>query len=150
MHALPRWESLPDLQLYMDQVLYVIENAVAPLLPAGEAAITPTMINNYVKQKLLPPTKKKKYDREHVARLILITLFKRVLSGVEIEAVLAALDEAHSPQQGYDAFCEALLCYLNGQNTDAAAPALFLAAVRALAGKLEFEALLPREETKEG
>ena len=47
---LPRWEQIPTLGLYMDQVVTVIEHALSPLIGFnGEAIITPSMINNYVK-----------------------------------------------------------------------------------------------------
>lgn len=49
----PRWQELPSLGLYMDQVLQVLGEATAPLRPAGEPACTATMINNYVKLKVL-------------------------------------------------------------------------------------------------
>ena len=48
---LPAWEELPDLALYMDQVL----SLTARYLPGGEGkALTSAMVNNYVKQKVLP------------------------------------------------------------------------------------------------
>ena len=47
---LPRWEQIPALGLYMDQVITVIDQALSPLIGFGEeATITPSMINNYVK-----------------------------------------------------------------------------------------------------
>ena len=42
----PRWQELPSLGLYMDQVLQVLGEATAPLRPAGEPACTATRINN--------------------------------------------------------------------------------------------------------
>ena len=39
----PRWNELPSLELYMDQALIVIEEAVRPLLPPQETAATATM-----------------------------------------------------------------------------------------------------------
>ena len=53
--TLPSWDALPEIELYMDQVVSIVERALAPL-PDGEGkAVTPAMVNNYVKQKALPP-----------------------------------------------------------------------------------------------
>ena len=49
------WEQIPDLGLYMDQVVTFIGRVYAPLY--GEDVrryLTPSMINNYVKAKLIP------------------------------------------------------------------------------------------------
>ena len=50
----PRWEELPQLALYMDQVLLVLSTAFAPL-SAGQPPVTASMINNYVKLKPTAP-----------------------------------------------------------------------------------------------
>lgn len=78
---LPRYEDLPAVALYRDQVLGFVEKALEPLLTCidGEP-LTPSMINNYVKLGLIAPPRKKRYGREHIARLIVICVFKQVLS----------------------------------------------------------------------
>ena len=86
-----RWEQLPQIALYMDQVLLVLNQALEPLTVSGVPAVTSTMINNYVKMKLAAPAEKKKYDREHMARFVMICLLKKVLSMAEIAAVLEGL-----------------------------------------------------------
>ena len=138
----PRWEELPGLELYMDQALIVIEDAVRPLLPAGENAATATMINNYVKIRLVAPSVKKKYNRQHLARLIMITLLKRVLSMTELACLLAPEDI----MEQYDQFCRELELRLReafsvpaGQWTPTDCPPLLGAAVMTLACKLRFE-----------
>ena len=80
----PSWNELPLLELYMDQVIIIIEESLSPMLPGIPKIITPTMINNYVKQKILPPTVKKKYNRKHLSELIMITLLKTVFNSEEI------------------------------------------------------------------
>lgn len=77
---LPRFEELPDLPLYRDQVISYIEKALAPLGAVNEGAwLTPSMINNYVKLGLVPAPTKKLYGREQIARLIVICVFKQFL-----------------------------------------------------------------------
>ena len=43
---LPRWEELPDIDLYMDQVITLIEKYVTVLPKGGDKIITPAMVNN--------------------------------------------------------------------------------------------------------
>lgn len=139
----PRWDELPRLALYMDQVCIAVGDALGPFLPCQEYALTATMVNNYVKQRLITPPEKKKYSPLHVSRLIMITLFKRVLSLGEIAALLDDLFASRDPQAGYDLFCQALEVTIQGQSCPAGCPPLLAAALRSLAGKLEFERLLP-------
>lgn len=150
----PRWKELPDLGLYMDQVLLVTEGALRPLFPNDPVVLTSTMVNNYVKQQVLIPSEKKKYGREHLAALIAITVLKRVLSVAEIKCVLAQLGENTDAAEGYDRFCVQLECRLRGESGHGDCPALLAAAVDAVAGKLVFESmaaeLMPAEEPKEG
>ena len=141
----PRWAELPTLALYMDQTLIVIDEAVRPLIPEGEASATSTMINNYVKIKLISPSQKKKYSREHLAGLIMITLLKRVLSMTELASLLGSLEL----ETDYDRFCAELErrlreAFSNGEEcapTEDDFPPLLGAAVRTLACKLRFESI---------
>lgn len=76
---LPSWESLPQLDLYMDQVIMLMERYLALFSDGKDKLITPSMINNYVKLGLIPPPVKKKYSREHLVRLMTICMLKQVM-----------------------------------------------------------------------
>jgi len=79
--TLPNWDSLPDLDLYMDQVITYLEKQLLPLtVEEHEKLITPFMINNYVKGNLIPSPIKKKYSREHMGFILGICSVKQVLS----------------------------------------------------------------------
>jgi hypothetical protein len=75
----PRWEELPEFDLYMDQVIALVEKYLGSLSPDKKELITPSMINNYVKSGVLPPPKNKKYNRLHLALLMIICSAKSVL-----------------------------------------------------------------------
>ena len=52
---LPDWESLPQLELYMDQVIILLNQYLGPLYRSGEEkAVTASIINNYVRLRVLP------------------------------------------------------------------------------------------------
>ena len=78
---LPDWDSLPQLDLYMDQVILLLTRYLAPLERSGdEKTITASIINNYVRMKVMPPPVKKRYSRMHLAYLVMICILKQSLS----------------------------------------------------------------------
>lgn len=91
---LPDWESLPQLDLYMDQVILLLTRYLAPLERYGEEkAITASIINNYVRMKVMPPPVKKRYSRVHLAYLVIICTLKQSLS---ISCIQRMLPQDHS------------------------------------------------------
>ena len=89
-------ESLPDINLYMDQVMTFMERELYPTKRHEEDPIlTKTMINNYAKNNLLPPPEKKKYSKEHILTLVFIYYFKSVLSISDIQNVLNPLTDEY-------------------------------------------------------
>ena len=72
------WEDFPDLALYMDQVLSYMPRQ---LIDLGETeTLTSAMVNNYIKDGLLPRAEGKKYSRAHLAYLTAICAMKQVIS----------------------------------------------------------------------
>ena len=102
---LPGWEAMPDIGLYMDQLLTMANRVFSPPIPRGE--ITHSMINNYVKSGLLPRPVRKRYEREHLALLMMIVVLKQALSLESIRQLLDALCRAGA-QAGYALFCTRL------------------------------------------
>lgn len=96
---IPAWESLPDIGLYMDQVITYLER----ILGQGEAA-TPSMVNNYVKAGILPRAEGKKYGPEHLAILIVAFALKRVLSMQDIRKVVEGGGGEGSVRSLYEEF----------------------------------------------
>ncbi len=102
---LPRWAELPDLELYMDQVLALAERSLGPDSAGERRGLTASMVNNYVKQGVLPPPVRKKYSRAHVARLLVICLLKPVLPIASVRKLIEAGVRKSSEQAFYDGFC---------------------------------------------
>jgi len=98
---IPSWNELPDFGLYMDQVIVLMERALKGVLPEGE--LTKSMVNNYVKVGLIPRPVGKKYEREHLALLLMICILKQALSMEEIAALLGMLCRC-SVRSGYERF----------------------------------------------
>ena len=84
--SLPGWEELPDIELYMDQVVALTNRYLGN--QTKDRMLTPSMVNNYVKMKVMPPPVKKKYSREHLVYLLVICTLKQVLPLSMVEQVL--------------------------------------------------------------
>lgn len=98
----PHWQLLPDIGLYMDQVMTLMERVFEHVPGAG--AVTKSMVNNYVKAGLIRRPSGKKYDRDQLAQLIMISVLKQALSMEEIACVLSELC-AQDVETGYARFC---------------------------------------------
>lgn len=54
-YNMPDWNDLPDIDLYMDQVITYLEKQLSVFSRNDdEKLITPAMINNYVKNEIIP------------------------------------------------------------------------------------------------
>ena len=100
----PKWEDIPNIDLYLDQVLLYVNQVCAPISPDKDKGLTASMVNNYVKHGYLTKPDKKKYQRKQIARLIAITTLKSVFSIQEIAQTLNSLQTQVSSDQLYDAF----------------------------------------------
>ena len=99
--TLPRWNELPDLELYMDQVTSLVGRYLK-----DDRELTASMVNNYVKHKIMPAPVRKKYTREHLAYLIVICTLKPVLP---ISTIRQMMDDELAEQElplFYDGFCD--------------------------------------------
>lgn len=95
------WESLPDIDLYMDQVVgYLPRQTVGGKAPA----MTSAMINNYVKDELLPRACGKRYHKEHLVYLTAIGLLKNVLTVKDMKLLLDSEIHEGQEQQFYESF----------------------------------------------
>ena len=102
----PKWEDIPNIDLYLDQVLLYVNQVCAPISPDKEKGLTASMVNNYVKHGYLTKPDKKKYQRKQIARLLAITTLKSVFSIQEIAQTLNTLQTQASSDQLYDAFVD--------------------------------------------
>ena len=103
---IPRWNELPDLDLYLDQVVNYLERVLGQYTTNKEdKIITKTMINNYVKQGIIPAPEKKKYNRAHIAYLIVICVLKQVFSISDIGKLITLTIQYFEISKAYNRFC---------------------------------------------
>lgn len=103
-------EELPALELYIDQVITLIEqNTKKNARMPDEKPLTKMMINNYSKAGLIKPIKGKKYSQEHIVQMLIIYALKGTLSISEIKGVI---DGLYSDNDFSEA--ELFVCYEKG------------------------------------
>lgn len=105
------WEALPDIALYMDQIISYLPRQ---LIRYDESEnLTSAMVNNYIKDGLLPRADGKRYGQTHLAYLTAICALKQVLSVKEMKTLIRDGLQGREPQRVYDYFCRALDKALN-------------------------------------
>ena len=101
------WERMPEIYLYMDQVLNYMEKQLGVFDRNGEGVLTASMVNNYVKAGVLPRPEKKKYSRDHLAMLTMICMLKSSLSIPDISSLMNFLRGESGEQEMYSRFSKA-------------------------------------------
>lgn len=88
-------KDIPDLDLYMDQIMTLFETHLANNKKNEEdKLLTKTMINNYSKAKVITPVKGKKYTKEQILQMLIIYQLKNNLSIQEIKELLTPIYES--------------------------------------------------------
>jgi len=105
-YSLPLWDELPDIELYMDQVITLTEKylAIYQGVLGSDKIITHSMINNYVKLEIIPAPVKKKYSRIHLAYLILLCTLKQTLDISTIKKIIGTNLSEEEVKKIYNSF----------------------------------------------
>lgn len=102
-----RWEELPDIALYMDQLISYMPRQLIRF--DQSSPLTSAMVNNYIKDGLVPRAEGKRYSPEHLGYLTAVVALKQILSVRDIGILLSAGRETgKSSPELYDYFCRAL------------------------------------------
>ena len=83
-----RIDEMPRIELYLDQVLTLVTQELEFMQVPGDTIVTGSMVNNYVKQGVIPAPRKKRYTRRHLASLLFVCAFKRVFSIAQVKQLM--------------------------------------------------------------
>lgn len=103
-NKMPRYNEIPNVGLYLEQVVKYINDKLEPL----SLSITSSMLSNYVKKGYIDRPVKKQYYAEQIAYLIFIVVAKQVLSMENISKLLDLQKATYSTERAYNYFCEEL------------------------------------------
>lgn len=98
---LPSWDSLPNDGIYKEGLLRYLNEILSPLHVVEKNLISSSMVNNYVKLGYIDKPVKKKYYRSSIAQLVVISIFKQVISiedlakGIDIEMSTFGLQDVY-------------------------------------------------------
>ena len=101
------WTDLPDIALYMDQLISYMPRQLIRFDEGN--ALTPAMVNNYIKDGLVPRAEGKRYGPIHLGYLTAVVALKQVLSVRDTGALMGAGRSLEkSPPEQYAYFRDAL------------------------------------------
>lgn len=115
---LPRYDDLPEVELYLEQTTAYISERLEIL---GDVKLTSSMISNYVKHKIIRRPVKKRYAADQIAELFFIAVTKNVMQLSDLKAAIELQRRTYSTKVAYNYFVEELeniLPYVFGLKTD--------------------------------
>ena len=126
---LPKWNELPNVDLYLDQIVTFINSSLSEFLFLNSSndkkenqILTKTMINNYVKNNLIDAPIKKKYSKVQCAKIFVICILKQVYSMSDIKKLIDIALKNSEIEKAYNSFCvqfeKALFCAYHRQEFD--------------------------------
>ena len=99
--TLPAYEEIPDVGLYLEQVVRYISGYVeTSTLPS----LTGSMISNYVKKKIISNPVKKMYYREQIAYLLFIAFAKNAIQIEDMQYLFDIQQKDYSIKDSYEYF----------------------------------------------
>lgn len=96
---LQQWDQMPDIELYMDQVITYLKRQLSVFVDQNEGLITPSIINNYVKAGLVPRPEKKRYARPQLSALTMACLLKGVMPMQSVKRLITR--DGHLPDEEF-------------------------------------------------
>jgi hypothetical protein len=96
------YENIPDIELYMDQVMGFLTRELGIFSEnTREMILTKSMVNNYVKAGILQKPAKKKYNQDHLSQMIMLYFLKNVITMEETQTLI---NHGDSPKDLYETF----------------------------------------------
>ncbi|MCR5845694.1 MAG: DUF1836 domain-containing protein [bacterium] len=102
-YRMPRYETIPNIGLYLNQVVKYISEVLEPF---NGMEITESMISNYVKKRVIARPVKKLYYRKQISELIFISFAKQAASIEDVQVLLLRMRDDYGEGVAYDLFCE--------------------------------------------
>ena len=106
---IPRWNELPAIDLYMDQVIAFIDSSLGSFFASvGTAPLTKSMVNNYVRAKIVDAPVNKKYPKLSLAMIIVVYMLKSCYATDEVGKLIKLGISLETTEITYNRFCDAI------------------------------------------
>lgn len=93
--------EIPDIEIYMDQLTTYLDKRLGFYnREEGAPFVTRSMVNNYSKAGLLPPSVSKRYSQIHIMVLSLVCQLKRLFTIQDLGRLLAPVAEEKEGAEG--------------------------------------------------
>lgn len=105
-YKMPRFDELISYPVFMHQLVAILDDYLSVfLVPGEEKLVTPTMINSYVRKKVISAPVNKEYNKKQLAYLLAIGILKQVLSITDIGKLLKMQEKQYPLEVAYNYFC---------------------------------------------
>ena len=84
-------KTVPDMELYIDQMVSCLNDELALYSEDGKGPITKGMVSNYTKHRMIPGPEGKRYTKDHCIFMLLVFYLKGCFSMDQIQRLMKPL-----------------------------------------------------------
>ena len=120
--GLAEGKSIPDIDLYIDQMVSCLNEELALYAKDGEGPITKGIVSNYTKHKMIPGPEGKRYTKDHCIFMLLVYYLKGCFSMDQVQRlmkpILSNYDSAWDDNVDMQAYYKEILAAVRKSEED--------------------------------
>ena len=89
--GLAEGKSIPDIDLYIDQMVSCLNEELALYAKDGEGPVTKGIVSNYTKHRMIPGPEGKRYTKDHCVYMLLVYYLKSCFSMDQVQRLMKPL-----------------------------------------------------------
>ena len=115
-------KSVPDIDLYIDQLVSCLNTELPLYAKDGEGPVTKGIVSNYTKHKMIPGPEGKRYTKDHCVFMLLAFYLKSCFSMDQVQRlmkpILANYDSAWDDNVDMQAYYKEILAAVRASEED--------------------------------
>lgn len=115
-------KSVPDIDLYIDQMVSCLNSELSLYAKNGEGPITKGIVSNYTKHKMIPGPEGKRYTKDHCIFMLLVYYLKGCFSMDQVQRlmkpILSNYDSAWDDNVDMQAYYKEILAAVRKSEKD--------------------------------
>ena len=115
-------KSVPDIDLYIDQMVSCLNSELSLYAKNGEGPITKGIVSNYTKHKMIPGPEGKRYTKDHCIFMLLVYYLKGCFSMDQVQRlmkpILSNYDSAWDDNVDMQAYYKEILAVVRKSEED--------------------------------